>query len=644
MLKTCAKKIIYALAARGGTSLLRLIDGAQTISFDVFDTLVKRDVIDPADVFAILERQFTLSGELTLANFACLRIQAEQKAHAAHPEREITLEEIYACLPLSEAERVAAMQAECRMEWELSAPNLALKLVYEECVRQGKAIYFISDMYLPMECIEAILRKNGYTKGKLYVSSQNGLTKHSGELYAFVERTEHLDRKTWLHIGDSISSDWLIPKKLGMKSALVRRDLCNSPYVDRKTAKTNEAYRRLNHFISNRIDRYTDPYERIGYVVLGPLLYGFARWLDETVPLEDTMVFLARDGAILQRAFQIVSQRSSVYFYISRGAVRGPYAAHLKSLDDYPNQSGRGLRTFSPMEVARWHGLNEKEAQSIFERQGIEGNKDIEDPITQNAVLRAIWPKVVEKGRQQYVLLQQYICDIGLSNRCAIIDIGWEGTIQFLLSKCGFTVENRPIRWSGYYMGSFEENPLYAKDAPSKARFLFSEGVNRNIFDSVKYSRFFFEMLFQANHGTTKGYERSAQGKIKPILGEPDHTEKQIDDLQTAALRFVSDLAESPVNMALSLDAAAAAGNYLDLARVPKMRTLKLFENFEYEDGHVFKLVSAHGACYYFLHPREFMDALKNCPCKSWFMKSVFKLPLPYIKILNLLRNVALKE
>ena len=54
------------------------------VAFDVFDTLIKRDVARPTDLFALLG-----------ADFAKARIQAEAEARAAK-SGEVTLAEIYA--------------------------------------------------------------------------------------------------------------------------------------------------------------------------------------------------------------------------------------------------------------------------------------------------------------------------------------------------------------------------------------------------------------------------------------------------------------------------------------------------------------------------------------------------------------------
>lgn len=60
------------------------------------------------------------------------------------------------------------------------------------CSRQGKKLYYISDMYLPQTQIDAMLRRCGYPAfdGGL-VSSTYGVQKRSGKLFRqFLHETE----------------------------------------------------------------------------------------------------------------------------------------------------------------------------------------------------------------------------------------------------------------------------------------------------------------------------------------------------------------------------------------------------------------------------------------------------------------------
>ena len=83
-------------------------------------------------------------------------------------------------------------------------------------------LIIVSDMYLSCDTISAILTKCGYDLGgvKVYVSSEYGKTRKSGNLFREVMREQGSDNI--LHIGDHIISDYVRPKQVEMKGVLYK--------------------------------------------------------------------------------------------------------------------------------------------------------------------------------------------------------------------------------------------------------------------------------------------------------------------------------------------------------------------------------------------------------------------------------------
>lgn len=422
---------------------------------------------------------------------------------------------------------------------------------------------------------------------------------------------------------------------------IAKRHSRASKYVDQRNMKKSPTYRLMNHFIEGHMDRYSDPYEIIGYSVLGPLLYGFTTWLRETIPADETIVFLAREGALIQKAFQIVSNRPSSYMYISRRAVG---LARL-AVTDNPDEISQFDVATAPKrqtqrELAMLYGLNEDEITSIFHNVGIEGDAVVWSPKMESEVLACIWDTVKIKAQKQHDVLSQYIRQLGLSQKCAVVDVGWHGTIQALLSKCRFKCGTEEISWSGYYIGALSEKNGAVYSGINRRGYLFERNGNQRTEEGVRNSVPFFEMLFLANEGTTVKYTVNSTGEVIPVLGSPENDSAQaeiIEKLQKAGLQFVRDMAESTLPTFMSIDAGSAVGNYLALARVPSNATLRLFRGFQTDEG---DLVNPYGAFYYLSHPKKFADDFMKLHGKAWFLKSVMKLPLPYIQILRALRRI----
>ena len=116
------------------------------VAFDVFDTLIKRDVAVPTGLFRLM-------GD----DFYAARIRAEREARAAQ-SREVTLAEIYARPCLARYDAVA----ECAAELAACAANKSVLDAVQTLKKQGKKLYYISDMYLPQTQIDAMLRRCGY--------------------------------------------------------------------------------------------------------------------------------------------------------------------------------------------------------------------------------------------------------------------------------------------------------------------------------------------------------------------------------------------------------------------------------------------------------------------------------------------------
>ena len=66
----------------------------QYISFDMYDTLVKRDLKDPKDIFKLIEKAALGKYENIVQGYSQLRVETEEKIRKSK-KNEVTLTEIY---------------------------------------------------------------------------------------------------------------------------------------------------------------------------------------------------------------------------------------------------------------------------------------------------------------------------------------------------------------------------------------------------------------------------------------------------------------------------------------------------------------------------------------------------------------------
>lgn len=202
-------------------------------SFDIFDTCLVRKCGTPENMLDVLSLR-VFSGpveEWVRQQFVIARKEACQKVWMDVPKG--TIKDIYHSLEfehpsLKSIEELIAI--ECDLEQELLLPVISVRDNIDALRAKGNHIIYISDMYLPQEFVEGILRNTGFIKDgdSLYVSCNVGKTKESGDLYDYIREVEHLNVKEWTHYGDNQLSDCEIARKKGIKAKLIKHQY--NPY------------------------------------------------------------------------------------------------------------------------------------------------------------------------------------------------------------------------------------------------------------------------------------------------------------------------------------------------------------------------------------------------------------------------------
>lgn len=271
------------------------------VTFDVFDTLIIRDVLKPADVFRLAY------GEIG----RYLRVIAEMTARKRSGKDEITLDDIQKYFPFSVKKEIVIEKKVCR------ANPVFLDLV-NRLTGLGKKVYAISDMYLSGEVISGILKRSGYDI-PVFVSSEYNCRKKDGGLFEKFLTEYGYDRNEVLHIGDDIETDVMGAVKVGIASVKIEKHSDKLRYV-KPYLKNLE----LSAFINHGINEITDPAERIGYEVMGPVILSFCDRIHkiQTENGFDKLFFLARDMHFIMDIYRKMYDDPVSYLYISRKSLQ----------------------------------------------------------------------------------------------------------------------------------------------------------------------------------------------------------------------------------------------------------------------------------------------------------------------------------
>ena len=222
--KRVIRRLLSRVFGRPVSEARKYAERAGMISFDIFDTLIKRTCL-PHEVFSLVQDKYNSSHAAKISSFTEDRTCAERTARAQGLRDEVTLGEIYGSFSGRYGQdELAELQAlEIEAELEAVYPDDEVKAFYDSMLEEGRRVIITSDMYLPVKVIEDILRRCGYVGCEgLYVSSEYGTTKRCGKLFRCVIDEEGLPASSILHIGDNIISDFLVPNRLGIKGFLYR--------------------------------------------------------------------------------------------------------------------------------------------------------------------------------------------------------------------------------------------------------------------------------------------------------------------------------------------------------------------------------------------------------------------------------------
>jgi len=195
----------------------KVIDqAAEYISFDIFDTLVVRDLSEPTELFRKIEQT------QQIPHFAENRILAEKKARQK-ANGEVTIEDIYRCFPgVSEEKIPEYCRRELDMELQVCRANERIAEFYSECIRRKKVV-LVSDMYLPTAMMSEIIDHCGITGyEKIYISCDEGTTKRSGGLYDAVLKDLGITADRLTHIGNDFMGDYICAKRRKIRAVKIK--------------------------------------------------------------------------------------------------------------------------------------------------------------------------------------------------------------------------------------------------------------------------------------------------------------------------------------------------------------------------------------------------------------------------------------
>ena len=558
----------------GFSALRRLVEqrrpGLQAISVDVFDTLVAR-CIEPPDavIRRVAQRLAEHLGVPQHADYVlhlrheaehALRREALADGHDHECHHDALVEAWLArLLPESDATARDALaewveQTELSLECQALQPKANARLFLAWAMEQGLRVLAISDMYLGQRHLQHLLERLGYAGliDRIYVSSEHRVGKYSSRLFNHVLEQEGLAPAAVLHVGDNFHSDAVAPARLGLTGVFLderhervrrRRQTLSAQMAARGGIWPG---RMVAEVVAERLRadpraRRDDAYFQYGLEVLGPIFSTFMIGLLERVRADrpQRLLFLARDGYLFLQMYEWAARHlpdpwpDGVYTCVSRAvAARAAVADglnHAKAVVALYNPKQQGLKS-----ILKTYGLVPEEFADLAQGHGLmpmdQRLADRDDPRLRAFLAdERVQARIRPVGQAARDRLRQYFEQQGFfaSDRVALVDIGWNATIQRYLEKA-FASDGRFPRVEGYY---FAYVHAIHQDALAHGA-IHGLILDRRHGNAQERAPLDFEELFEqaarAPHGTTVDY-RLEGGRVEPVFKDDATPDRQAE-------------------------------------------------------------------------------------------------------------------
>lgn len=596
----------------------------EAVSFDVFDTLIQRPLMECRDIFLFMEPKVFEITQGRISNFSQLRplIASLALKNAAKQNKEdINIDEIYSIFvtlgifTLSEAQQIKDL--EIATEQQLLIPREQGIRLYKNALSMKKKIFLTSDMYFNKSIIESFLHKNGIVQyDGLYVSCEYGYTKASGRLYDTFLTNIQINPSRIMHIGDNFNADIHAARAKGLKTYHIPR----AAELIQKNSVIGPIFKsRYKHY--SRYDRaclgllaasyFSDsttlalrqdsisahiPYD-LGYMAIGTFLTGFAIWLARRASQDGVkeLFFLSRDGEILKKAFDIIKiniapQVTTHYLLSSRKACIG---ASLYNISDIINAINIECKegTFSEY-IYQKFDLDFNKISTIAKKYNIFADTIIKPEAFAKEyfqLINEISPLILDiaaSKREQYLA---YLRETGFLNSSskAIVDVGFSGRLQKGLSRL---VADKKL--GGYYIATFEQaEVLHALGLPVDAFYdnFISRSSKFNKAATSGINLTLFELLTLNGKASFTGVSKDKNGALQFDFNQLACDAKTLNlmqEIHRGAIDFCADFTQkfSPFFDQLALNSDDIMEICLTFLKHPSYKDASLFEGCIHEN------------------------------------------------------------
>lgn len=604
----------------------------KVVSFDIFDTLMFRKCQLPSTIFKIVGENSVVKDIYdTAENFQKYRIYAEENARKKHTQhQDITLEQIYNELALTDDLRKQFQALELETEKEYLVPNNDLDRIIEQAAAKGKRVILISDMYLNSEqlhktCLYKL--KNIDKVSKLYVSSEYKVTKSKGDLFNEVLKEENINPEQLLHIGDNSISDVLRANELninsiyyGLKEHALVADEYERAYIKeqieqgchiRKVAALRDPFQ----------DDFRSFYYNFGASVLGPALYEFSHWLYEQGSKHgvEEYSFFMREGYTFEKFFRMLypTAKTNLIFAsrASTSAIEMDEEDDLVSIMLGTHKKFAIKDLFNSLKIQNNNELLIKYKNTqVYEANYVNiDNMNLSELLVEELTKRKY--EIYAAIEKEQKLIQSYFESHGVDKSHMLVDFGAGGTIFTRVKKN--LSDKTPAHNALFYIN---ERGFKQQSESHVLSFLPYNLETSAMIESIARSPELYEILLNLDQATTVGYIKK-DGIPSPITYVPNCNRSTILTIKSSFLlgimAFYNAASEYDIQTS-TFDRVYITKLLARVINLPTTYEVSFFKNLEIDEGkgstHIYKITNkSQSEIIKGKHPAEmYIDFMSN--------------------------------
>lgn len=557
-------------------------DEVKVLTLDFFDTLVFRKVPRPTDAFLVLAKRLrdkgVLADGLSLEQFKSLRVLAEQRAREKAVLPEVTLNSIWRELPqnIMVGKLQPSEMVELEIEVEASLLRISSDIVgfIDKAHETGRKVAIVSDTYFSSPHLIRILEllSPGLTSkiDHIFTSCDHGSGKYA-DLFTHVLRFYGIHQHELIHVGDNYVSDIKRPGELGIRACFlphgdnqlmpmiaeeerIAGDITSAEFGD---AGLTSLRSRATH--SAKMDEQ-DNYFRYGAQVLGPVFTYFVDWvfrqiksLDQSKAAHITHILpLMREGYLLDKmlkeTFEARGGSCLIHpVWISRRVL---FQATITEVSfNTLNELVIGRRPPTLAQFLKLIGLIPSLLSKFSHRldESLECQEFRESVISYIVESKDLSIRIISNSKKmRQGVLQHLALAMGMSlpelcdgkHEVAIVDVGWNGTIQKKLVEL-LRIEKINMQVTGFYLMTTPAINSLLLEGVNIQSFLVVAGKPEQDYNLLSRTLEILEQSCTPPSGSSAGYSPSGMAIVESD-SIPERQRSEIAEIQKGVMRFQS--------------------------------------------------------------------------------------------------------